>query len=98
MDYDSKQGRNKVNGWHRSVMCCLLPTKMKPDREAFEKLGFEFNNLTSSELCQGWLPVGWRMEIAGQNLKSLIDEFGIKRGEKFYDETNHTGYMELFAV
>ena len=100
MDYDFKRRRSPVDIGHRSVMCCLFPTKMKPDRKAFEKLGFQFYDLKSTEVCQGWLPIGWRMEVDvdGQNLKSLIDEFGKIRGQKFYDEANHTGYMKLFAV
>ena len=76
---------------------CRLPKKMRPTQEAFEALGFTFEDIGDSVLFKATLPDGWCLEEAGGYWTNLIDEKGRKRGSYFYKSAfyDRDGNMRL---
>jgi hypothetical protein len=75
-----------------------LPVDMRPDREAFEALGFVFSDLGDGVLCQATLPEGWTLkETSNGYWTDLVDEKGRKRGSSFYKGAfyDRSGNMSL---
>ena len=75
---------------------CMLPKKMEPSKEAFEAVGFSFEDVGDKVLIKAKLPNGWRMEGEGY-WHTFYDENGEERGSSFYKGAfwDRTGYMRL---
>ena len=65
---------------------CRLPKKMNPSKEAFEAIGFVFEDIDDDVLCKANLPDGWKLkhEEGDGYWTTLIDEKCRKRGNSFY--------------
>ena len=71
--------QNKARSTYR------LPMEMNPSKEAFEALGFTFEDIGDDVLCKATLPDGWKLKADGDRYWTyLIDEKGRKRGSYFY--------------
>ena len=66
--------------------CKKLPIKMNPSKEAFEALGFVFEEIDDDLLCKATLPEGWTMKADedGGYWTYLYDAKGRKRASYFY--------------
>lgn len=58
---------------------CKLPQDMRPNQQAFEAVGFSFDEFWHNELCRATLPEGWKIEHEKQSsgvFSRLFDEKG----------------------
>lgn len=82
---------------------CMLPKEMHPNKEAFESLGFSFEEVGDDILYQATLPKGWSLDSNGEYWTTLIDEKGRKRGDyfykgAFYDRKGHMTLSKRFCI
>lgn len=62
-----------------------LPVDLKPDRRAFERLGFEFGGVVEGIFLGAKFPPGWSKKPTGHSMwTDLVDGQGRKRGGIFY--------------
>lgn len=75
----------------------MLPKEMKPSSQAFEDVGFTFEETADNVLCNGTLPEGWKTKADCENWLDFIDEKGRERGSIFFKYTfmERRGYMYL---
>ena len=75
----------------------LLPKDMRPSKEAFESLGFAFEDIGDDVLYHATLPDGWTLKSDGGYWTYLIDEKGRERGSYFYKGAfwDRSGHMNL---
>ena len=96
---DASEGLEAVQNAEqcRARSACRLPKQMKPSKEAFENLGFTFQDIDDDVLYQATLPEGWKLESDGDYWTTLVDEKGRKRGSYFYkgDFYDRKGSMYL---
>ena len=66
--------------------CQKLPIKMNPSKEAFEALGFTFEEIDDDLLCKATLPEGWTMKADedGGYWTYIYDSKGRERASYFY--------------
>ena len=88
---------------NRARSLCRLPKDMRPSREAFEALGFKFEDIGDDVLCQATLPEGWTLKSDGGYWTYLIDEKGRERGSyfykgAFYDRSGHMVLKQRFHI
>lgn len=89
---------------NRARSACRLPIKMYPSKEAFEDLGFTFEDIGDNVLCQATLPDGWKLKADGGGYWTyLIDEKGRERGcyfykGAFYDRSGHMHLSQRYHV
>lgn len=90
---------------NRARRNCNLPKKMHPCKEAFEALGFTFEDIPADDvLCKATLPDGWKLKSdGGEYWTYLIDEKGRKRGSyfykgAFYDRCGHMNLSQRFQT
>lgn len=76
-------------------IACTVPKNMKPSKETFEDLGFNFEKIEDDALYQATLPEDWTIEPVSNNLTYLIDEKGRKRGFYYYKNTLSDGQIHL---
>lgn len=81
----------------------MLPKRMQPSKEAFEALGFTFEDIDDNVLYQATLPAGWELQSDGGYWTTLVDEKGRKRGSSFYkgafyDRSGHMYLSQRFRV
>ena len=87
----------------RARNMCELPKDMRPSREAFEALGFKFEDIGDDVLYQATLPEGWTLESDGGYWTNLVDDKGRKRGNyfykgAFYDRNGHMALCQRFGI
>lgn len=87
----------------RARSACRLPKKMRPSKEAFENLGFTFQDIDDDVLYQATLPEGWILKSDGGYWTTLIDEKGRNRGSyfykgAFYDRSGHMSLSQRFQA
>lgn len=82
---------------NRARSACRLPRDMRPSKEAFESLGFTFEDIGDDVLYQATLPDGWTLKSDGGYWTYLIDEKGRERGSYFYKGAfyDRSGHMNL---
>ena len=84
---------------NRARSNCRLPKTMNPSKEAFEGLGFSFEDIDGDDvLCKATLPDGWKLKGDGGGYWTyLIDEKGRQRGSYFYKGAfyDRSGHMNL---
>lgn len=62
-----------------------MPQDMRPSREAFEKVGFQFGNEIDELFFSAKLPPGWTRAATDHSMHSeILDEHGRKRVSIFY--------------
>jgi hypothetical protein len=62
-----------------------MPKKMRPSREAFEKLGFVFGDAVDDLFVSATLPAGWTRAATDHSMhSSILDEQGRERIGVFY--------------
>ena len=82
---------------NRARSACRLPRDMRPNKEAFEAIGFKFEDIGDDVLYQATLPEGWTLKSDGGYWTYLIDEKGRERGSYFYKGAfyDRNGHMNL---
>jgi len=82
---------------NRARSNCRLPKKMNPSKEAFESLGFTFEDIGDDVLYKATLPDGWELNSDDGYWTYLIDEKGRERGSYFYKGAfyDRSGHMNL---
>ncbi len=82
---------------NRARSACRLPRDMRPNKEAFEAIGFKFEDIEDDVLYQATLPEGWTLKSDGGYWTYLIDEKGRERGSYFYKGAlyDRNGHMNL---
>ena len=82
---------------NRARSACRLPRDMRPSKEAFEAIGFKFEDIGDDVLYQATLPEGWTLKSDGGYWTYLIDEKGRERGSYFYKGAfyDRNGHMNL---
>jgi hypothetical protein len=88
---------------NRARSACRLPKDMRPNKEAYESLGFTFEDIGDNVLCQATLPNGWTLRSDGGYWTYLIDEKGRERGSyfykgAFYDRSGHMNLSQRFRI
>lgn len=89
---------------NRAQAECNLPIRMIPSKEAFEALGFIFEDIDDDILCKATLPKGWKLKASENEYGTdLIDEKGRKRGSSFYkgafyDRNGHMNLSQRFNI
>ncbi len=62
-----------------------MPKEMRPDRAAYEKLGFVFGDDVDDIFVSATLPKGWKKQATEHSMHSdILDEKGRKRAGIFY--------------
>lgn len=74
-----------------------VPRNMKPSREAFEALGFEFTEIDDNVLIKAKLPEGWTIQAIDGYWSEICDETGKRRATYFYKSAfyDRNGHMVL---
>ncbi len=69
-----------------AVNSSRMARKMRPSREAWEKLGFVFSDIEGDDvLCNAVLPEGWSIKATDHSMwNNIYDEKGNERGSMFY--------------
>ena len=79
----------------RAISQFELPRFMRPSREAFEALGFKFEDIADDPvLCKARLPEGWTLQSEGRTAY-IVDEKRRKRAKSFYNGTFAERYGEM---
>ena len=89
-------------GQIRAVANLTLAKRMRPNREAWEKLGFEFTDIEGDRLLvKAVLPEGWTINKSPKNyyFSYIFDEKGRARAEFFYAPQfwDRDAHMELIT-
>ena len=88
---------------NRARNLCMLPREMKPSKEAFEALGFVFEEVGDNVLYKAKLPDGWSIKENGCYGTDFFDEKNRLRGASFYkgvfyDRCGHMYLISRFAI
>lgn len=77
---------------------CEVPKEMRPSREAFEALGFSFEDIPGDDvLCKASIPRGWTRKKNGY-YTTFYDENGVERAEAFYKGALYDRRGHLYLV
>lgn len=89
----------EAEGQRYAVNNALLAKKMGPSREAWEKLGIEFNDEYDDEvLIEAKLPEGWSVRATDHSMwNDIVDANGYVRGKMFYKSSfyDRDAHMDL---
>ena len=90
------------NGMQSIRRCYLMPRDIKPSKDLWEELGFEFIDIPGDDvLCSVIMPAGWKLQPIGHSVSSIwnyiVDEHGMKRGfmDYYADFIDRSAYMVL---
>ena len=74
---------------------CELPKHMRPSQEAFEAIGFRFEDIEGDTvLCKAHLPEGWTLKSNGRETY-VVDAKGRNRARLIYINTFMERYGEM---
>ncbi len=80
----------EMDGQSELVTRDMLPRLLRPNREAFERVGFVFGKFIDGLFLEAKMPSGWLKKATEGALHSeLLDEQGRRRGTLFYDAAFH---------
>lgn len=75
----------EMDGQHDLLARDIMPRRLRPGREAFEKIGFVFGKFADDLFIEAKLPEGWAKKATDHALHSeILDGQGRKRGSLFY--------------
>lgn len=75
----------EMDGQHDLLSRDIMPRRLRPGREAFEKVGFVFGKFADDLFIEAKMPEGWIKKATDHSLHSeILDGQGRKRGALFY--------------
>lgn len=75
----------EMDGQHDLLSRDIMPRRLRPGREAFEKVGFVFGKFADDLFIEAKMPEGWTKKATDHALHSeILDGHGRKRGSLFY--------------
>jgi len=82
---------------NRTILKRELPKDMNPSKEAFEKIGFKFQEVGDNVLYAASLPKGWKIKSDGGYWSYIYDQHNCRRGSIFYKGAfwDRNGHMSL---
>lgn len=91
--------RQERGGQEALVRSTLMPKEMRPDRRAFEAVGFVFGEDADELFLKATLPTGWRREASDHAMhSSILDDKGRQRVSVFYKAAFYDGRADAGLV